>query len=323
MDKLHKSANGSWNHCDAQIRCRLLTSHVSEEQYGQASAAVKALGLKPDVLSSMSARDIKKMAATVAKSKFNGGSVADAVAGVKTVSKFPDFSEKAETLKGSIVISPFNNAVKNGTVYIDVEASSYEELYDEVETYMAGIRLKEIKTGFRADISLPASDKKGASVATFYASTNRNKMIDDETITATGNEGFKQAILAEVFNKAESERVLDKTVADLKNSAKGKTVAGAKAIAVVEAMNEFRFFHLHGNRNDYSVKAAFDSVLDGTTEYTNRGHGVRVYFDHDHKGAVRKATFSLDNPSGFGSIRQESVDAVNLRLKNYFDSLSR
>jgi hypothetical protein len=240
---------------------------------------------------------------------------------------FSSFSEKAKEVKGSVVITPLSPAAKTEPIYIDLAGSSYDEVENQLDATLQGIRLKEYKTGYKANIVLPSSENKDSVTSSMYASTQRNR-LDDESITADGVDGFKQAIMVEARNQARNSELFSKVIEEIKDTKMAQSVSGAKAIAVVEAMHEFKYFNSMSYYKDPSiahgyVTNAFNSILNGAGEYTNRGHGIRVWMNYKNNGEMSDAMFVLDEPnSKFNSFSDKQVKAVNRKLEQYFQSFN-
>jgi hypothetical protein len=234
---------------------------------------------------------------------------------------FEAFSHKAKKLTGSVVVTPFSAAAKSQPVYIDLEGDSYDDLQNQLGNTLEMVRLKDLKTGYKADITLPSSSNKDAVPVKFYESTSRSKMLDDPSVTEDGVPGFKQAIMARVNSETRNNEVFDTVINRIKDTSVAQSVSGAKSIAVVEAMNEFKYFHLRKDNDAYEVTAAFNSILNKTSEYTNRGYGIRAYFNYKNNGELSGAEFSLDREdSPNNAFTPEQVKGINKKLKKYFDS---
>lgn len=236
---------------------------------------------------------------------------------------FSSYNKKTEDLKADIVIKPNGSNVKAEPVYINIEGKSHEDINNVLKTTLRGLKLKEYKTGYSADVTLPASDNEGSVPVKFYASTMKDPFAD-ESVTEDGVEGMKQTIIATLTNEGKHNKNFNKIIESIKDSKVAHSVNGAKAIAVVEAMNEFKYFHLDRREEGYEVTSAFESIMNETHEYTNRGWGIRVHMDYRNNGELYKARFSLDEPnSKFNSFSKADVDRVNVKLNEYFASFEK
>lgn len=233
---------------------------------------------------------------------------------------YPAFSKTGHQVGATVVITPNSKRVKNGNVAITVDAASFDELTEKIETKLADMNLKEYGSGYSAQIWVSGSDDGGAVSPKLYASTTRDP-FDDESITETGVAGLNQNIVAEFRNHASEHRNFKKAIDEIKDSKIAQSPAGSKAIAVVEAMNTFKYFHVRDGENSYSIESAFRSILDNTREYTNRGWNIRVHMDYNHNGELSNARFSLDDEtSKWNSFTKQGVDSMNAKLKKYLDS---
>lgn len=235
---------------------------------------------------------------------------------------YPSFVEPGKP-QVEIVITPNATNSKVQPLIIETEGESFQDLTSVVTRTLNGVRLKDLKTGYSAQILISSSDKKNAVPVKTSASTVRN-WLDDEAITETGVEGMKQEIISNLSARDRHNKNFNEVMDGIKDSSIAGSTTGAKAIAVVEAMNEFSYFHLEDGGRDYEVQAAFNSLLTKTSEYTNRGSGIRVHLSYDGKGEIREAVFSLDEPnSRWNVFKNEDVQKVNTRLKKYFASLNQ
>lgn len=233
---------------------------------------------------------------------------------------FSAYSKKTDKLTANIVITPNGSNVKADPIYIDVDGDSYDDINNVVSQTLNGLRLKDYKTGYSANIVLPASDNEGSVPVSFHESTTKDPFAD-ESVTEDGVPGMKQAIIARLSNESKHNKNFNKVLESIKDSNMAHSVNGAKAIAVVEAMNEFKYFHLDRDDRGYDVTSAFQSILNETNEYTNRGYGIRVHMDYKRNGELYKARFSLDDPnSKWNSFDKKQVDKVNEKLNKYFTS---
>lgn len=143
-------------------------------------------------------------------------------------------------------------------------------------------------------------------------------MQDKSFDTANDLDSIKAKVRQEKTDTLEEVQLTQATIQEMREQGEGSTPAGAKALAVVEAMAGFSYFR--GPHANYDVDAAYSSVKSGTSEYTNRGYSIRAYFDYNHaNGELSRVRFSLDNEtSSWNTFSPKKVANVNKQLEEYF-----
>lgn len=233
---------------------------------------------------------------------------------------FAPYSKKASEFEVNIIIK--TNSPKMQPIYIDVKGNSYEDIQGVVDQTLKGLKLKDLKTWYEAEVYLPNSDNEDSlKVRNWVSST---KLFSDEEDTKGEIDSLKQDISSQIKNQTISNNKFNEVINAIKDSKIAQSVSGAKAIAVIEAMNEFKFFQLKDDHDVYYVQSAFTSVLNETREYTNRGYGVRVHMDYKPNGEMRNVRFSLDNENDiWNTYSKEQIKQTNEKLRKYFDSFDK
>lgn len=206
-------------------------------------------------------------------------------------------------------VIPRNKRSKSGFT-VTAKGNSMEEALDNLE--------KEID-------SLPKTAMKynssGYTIQTFYPrSSALGTDVTDKTFAIGEDMGSLKNTFAEDKKRIiEEDTLYRNTVAEMREQGEADTPNGAKTLAVVEAMSAFAYFK--GSYADHEVHAAFNSVANqNTSEYTNRGYGIRVYFERNYRtNDLSRARFTLDDPdSRWSAFSQKQVDDVNSKLEEYF-----
>jgi hypothetical protein len=188
---------------------------------------------------------------------------------------------------------------------------TYDEVVEDLKERLSKIDPKVItplKNGYKVELRIPGSkddpeisvNKSDWKINTWQdlnAYTN-NRLNERER-----NEEAYSAALARIQN----------------NNPVASTPKGAKALAVIKGMKRLQYFNSEYAGSD--IQAAFNSIVDGTHEYTNRGWAVRVHSNYDHKGELRGVNFSLDYPNEkHSAFTQKQIDGVNKSINDYITS---